>query len=294
MKHLSYFLLIAAIVLISACSNKNEQNLKDIDLQVDSIMNSLDKLEKKSSEDIKSAEAITGYFDKEANPVMLKFDSYPDFVQYFFSKGIICIIHNIIGEGGISNSEMRYYYKNGDLFYYINNKEVKEITAEVQKASKELLTIKDEYIKKLAAAGKSGGQTKSGGLSFLNDFVDKPSYDVSEDERLTARLQAIVKGEGDYSYLISQLAYGDAIQKFNDVIVINGQIRQTIDEQGNQMTFVSIIVADLANDVLSVGMTDEKGNTSKFYTEAPGQKYPKQLVDWFSKDYAKKFQLEAQ
>jgi hypothetical protein len=296
MKHLIFSLVISSLIIFSACTDKNEQIVKDIDSQVDSIMNKLKDLEQKSFQDPKSSEAITGYFGEDGKAVMVKFDSYPDFVQYFSNKEIICIIHNIVGEGGVSSSESKYYYKDGKLFYYTNNKEVREITADVEKASKELLDIESEYIKTLENKGKVEGQTSSttGGLSFLNDFVDKPSYDVAEDERLTSRLKAIVKGSEDYSQLISELAYGDAIQKFNDVIVINGELRQTIDEQGTQVTFLSIIVADLAKDVLSVGMTDEKGNTSIFYTEAPGEKYPKQLVDWFTQDYRNVFKMEAQ
>jgi len=296
MKHLSQILLAVAVVLISACSDKNEQIVKNIDIQVDSIMGELKDLEQKSFQDPQSSEAITGYFDKNNTAIMLKFDSYPDFVQYFSDNGIICIIHNVVGEGGISSSESKYYYKDGKLFYYTNNKEVREITADVEKASKELLNIQDEYLKTLLSKGKAGNQevVKTTGLSFLGGFVDKPSSDISEDERLTARLKAIVKNSDDYGQLISELAYGDAIQKFNDVIVINGEVRQAIDEEGTQVAFVSIIVADLANDVISVGMTDEKGNTSKFFTEAPGEKYPKQLVDWFTADYRTQFKLEAQ
>jgi hypothetical protein len=303
MKQLSSILLLSIAVFFFACSGQNDQLVKEIDAQVDSIASKSKDLEQKTYQNPANSENLTGFYGEDGKPVILKFDSYPDFVQYYYNnKGIICIIHNVIGEGGVSGSESKYYYKDGKLIYYLNNKEVREITAEVVKASKELLAIEEEYIKTLLQNGKANGQnqnqnqnqTASGGLDFLNDFVDKPSSDVSSDDRLISRLKALVKNNDDYQNLISQLAYGDEIQKFNNVIVINGEVKATVDEAGNQVTFVSIIVADLANDVLSVGMTDEAGNTSIFYTEAPGKKYPKQLVDWFTKEYKAKFNLVEQ
>jgi hypothetical protein len=270
--------------------------VKDIDSLVQEILIKSKDMKQKTYQNPETSENITGFFDGNNKPVLLRFDSYPDFVQYYYNNGIACIIHNVIGEGGLSGSESKFYYKNGKLFHYIDNKEIKEINAEVEKKSNEMLDIEEEYLKNLEQKKETDGQnqTTTGVLSFLSDFVDKPSYDVSEDERLISRLKALVKNPDDYGSLISQLAYGDAIQKFDNTMVINGQARQTIDEAGTQVNFVSIIVVDLKNDVISVGMTDVEGNTSKFYTEAPGQKYPKQLVDWFTQNYRTQFKLEAQ
>jgi hypothetical protein len=297
MKSAFNFLLLTLIAFLCACSPKQDVELvKDIDSQVDSILSKVRELKEKTYQNPISLETVTGYFSENTKPLLLRFDSYPDFVQYYYNNDLVCIVRNVIGEGNVSGSESRFYYKKGKLFYFVQNKEVKEITDEVERASKELLVVEAESLKNLENKGKNDGksQTTSSKLAFMSDFVDKPSYDVSEDERLTARLKVIVKNSDDYSSLISQLAYGDAIQKFDNTIVINGQARQAIDDKGNQVTFVSIIVIDLKNDAISVGMTDENGNTSKFYTEAPSTKYPKQLVDWFTKDYRGQFKLEAQ
>jgi hypothetical protein len=298
MKQLTNILLLTIAVLFFACSGKNEQLIKEIDLQVDSIGSKSKDLEQKTFQNRENSEIITGFYGEDGKPVMLRFESYPDFVQYYYNNGIICIIHNVVGEGGVPGSELRYYYKEGKLIQYINNKETREITAEIEKASNELLDIENEYFTTLNEKGRietpNNDRVPAGGLSFLNDFVDKPSYEVGEEEKLISRLKAMIPNNEDYSNLISQLAGGDEIQKFNNVIVINGEARVAIDEEGNQVTFVSIIVADMANDVLSVGMTDEAGGTSIFYTEAPGKKYPKQLVDWFTQDYRTKFNLAVQ
>ncbi len=299
MKSLIIFFIAAMLLFFYACSdNQDNKEITDIDSQALSISAKSQNAEQKTYQNPESSETITGFYGEDSKPMMLTFKSYPDVVQYFYNEGLICIIHTVNGEEGVEGTESKYYFKNAKLFHYIVNKEAAEITADVEKAVQELLAIESESLENLSNKSKGAdlAQTKNpnGSLEFLNEFVDKSSYDVSENEILTSRLKAIVKNDDDYNSLISQLAYGDAIQKFNNAIIINGQVRQVIDEDGNQITFVSIIVADLAYNVLSVGMTDEEGNTSVFYTEAPGQKYPKQLVDWFTTDYRKVFKLEAQ
>jgi hypothetical protein len=297
MKNLIYLTTVFAISIFMACSTQDSGQLaKDIDAQVDSLYTLSQKLEKKTFENPETSELVTGYFDENGKPVMMVFESYPDHVQFYYDQDLLYILHTIVGEEGIKNTETKYYYKDGRLFHYIVNNESKEISPEAEKASDELKAIEKEYLTALKSKGKATDNSgnASGSLAFLNDFVDKPSYDVAEDERLTSRLKNMISNEEDYGHLLSQLAYGDAIQKFNNVIVINGEARQVVDEEGNQVTFVSIIVADLVNNVLSIGMTDVEGNTSVFYTEAPGKKYPKQLVDWFTPDYRAKFKIKAQ
>jgi hypothetical protein len=290
-------LFLSAIMVFLSCSgDENSKLIKEIEAQVAGINAKLQILEKKSFENKQNNEKITGYYGEDGRPSMISFDSYPDNVKYYYNSVLVCIVHNQIDEENNTGTESKYYYKNGNLFHHTVNNEIKEITPEIENASKELIGIESEYIKALdsKSQGYDMGQVPESGLSFLAGFVDKPSFDVSNDERLITRLKNLVKNTKDYDNLIAQLAYGDEIQKFNNVILINGEVRHTIDEDGNQVTFVSIIAADLVNDVLSVGMTDEEGNTSIFYSEAPGKKHPKQFVDWFTQEYKTKFRLEAE
>ena len=296
MKSISGIIIAVLLVALYSCSGNSENGIQTTDKQVDSLSSMAEEAEQKTYQNPENSETVNGYYGEDGKPLMLTFESYPDFVQYFYNNGLICVIHKVIGEEGAQGSETKYYFSSGKLIHYLVNNETKEVTPDIEKATVELLDIEAESQKILNIKGKIVGQNANvtDRLDFLNEFIDKPSYDISEDDRIMLRLKEIVKGEGDFESLKSQLAYGDAIQKFGSVVVINGQARVAVDEEGNQLTFVSIIVADLANNVLSVGMTDEKGNTSVFYTEAPGTKYPKQLVDWFTEDYRTSFKMEVQ
>ena len=102
MKHLLYIFAFICSIALLGCGDKNKQIVEEIDSQVDSVMNILNTLEQKNFNIPQTRNTLTGYFGEDGKPVMVRFDAYPDFVQYFYNKDRICILHNIIGEGGIS------------------------------------------------------------------------------------------------------------------------------------------------------------------------------------------------